>query len=326
LAVALGQRLVLACGLRDPGGASLHFVTATDGPEAVTALAWLASASASAGEGCLLVGTSLGFLQLHAEGGPKPGCMLHRQELHHRPVNSIHIRRAPARADPVSFRALQLHPQCAVVCAQSPSTRPLVPCASRAAAACRGAAPTRRWSGSGIDPHDAGEDVTVGFADAVARLPSFDVWAVVRWHLRSSQAAGWWGAGAAHQLSPAKYEYRGAGPRGAAACCGAAPPALYELLAGRQQPPRLLLFTAGSKPPLAMFHVEEGAAPGLLSLVSGLARSYLPGRGAPRGEAAAGVAGGKGPKRERIAGARASPAAAVWDDKRSVTSAALSPW
>ena len=87
MASALRQRLVTLIGLRSPDeGAALVFQDATEAPESITAVAWLAAASSL--DACVLVGTSLGFLQLHAADGE----LLHRQELHDRPVTSISVR------------------------------------------------------------------------------------------------------------------------------------------------------------------------------------------------------------------------------------------
>lgn len=77
-----------------------------------------------------------------------------------------------------------------------------------------------RWSGCGSDPSDLSEDVSLAFADAVVRLPSWEVWAAVRWH--SGQAAGgggWWGGGGGtgsmpHDLTFSKFLL----PKGAGEC------------------------------------------------------------------------------------------------------------
>lgn len=75
-----------------------------------------------------------------------------------------------------------------------------------------------RWSGAGSDPEDLSEDVTLCFADAVVRLPAWEVWAAVRW-AAGRGGSGWWrgGDGAApaaqhHQLSFSKFQLpKGAG-------------------------------------------------------------------------------------------------------------------
>lgn len=157
-----------------------------------------------------------------------------------------------------------------------------------------------------------------------------------------------------------------AGPRSAALCLGPPPPSLYAALAGRAESPhRQRILTAGAAPPLASFEAEEAAAPGLLSLVSdlasstaasllGTARSYVPNpaasvrrsllgglrRSRGGGGSAASVASsaggstadlqaagqGRAARQERIPGEPAKPQAAVWDEKRSVSQMALSPW
>lgn len=85
-----------------------------------------------------------------------------------------------------------------------------------------------RWGGSGTDPEDLSEDVTVTFADAIVRLPAWEVWAAVRWHAgqagRSGGGGHWWsaasgastaaaaGGGAPHHLAFSKFSLpRGAG-------------------------------------------------------------------------------------------------------------------
>lgn len=88
--------------------------------------------------------------------------------------------------------------------------------------ACVGAAV--RWAGMGSDPGDLSADVTLTFADAVARVPAWEVWAAVRWHAGRGGGGGhWWsgggGGGAAaassaaqHQLSFSKFSLpKGAG-------------------------------------------------------------------------------------------------------------------
>lgn len=72
-----------------------------------------------------------------------------------------------------------------------------------------------RWSGSGTDPEDLAEDVTLTFADAVVRLPAWEVWAAVKWHAGHAARGGghWWsggsaaaaGGGAPHHLAFSKF-------------------------------------------------------------------------------------------------------------------------
>ena len=85
-----------------------------------------------------------------------------------------------------------------------------------------------RWGGSGTDPEDLSEDVTVTFADAVVRLPAWEVWAAVRWHAghaERSSGSHWWsaasaaataaaGGGAPHHLAFSKFTL----PRGTGGC------------------------------------------------------------------------------------------------------------
>ncbi|KAL4433989.1 hypothetical protein ABPG75_000430 [Micractinium tetrahymenae] len=336
LAVALGQRLVVLRGLLSSTGPSsgggggsaaapsVDFVSAVDAPEALTALAWLAAAGAQAADECILAGTSHGFLQLHSAAS---GALLLRQQLHHSAAVSAAV----------------------------------------------------RWGGSGSDPDDLSEDVTLCFADAVVRLPAWEVWATVRWATGRGGGAGgsWWhgggggdGAGSAgpqhhHQLSFSKFQLpKSTGPRLHALCLGPPPPSLHAALTGRAEGPRLRILTAGAGPPLAAYEGEEAASQGLLSLVSdlasstassllGAARSYVPrpaaaaGRTLLRGlrrsgsrgslaSSAGGSAadlsqlgqqagGGRARGKDKIPGEPASLAAAVWDEKRSITQMAPSP-
>lgn len=57
-----------------------------------------------------------------------------------------------------------------------------------------------RWSGAGSDPDDLSEDVTLTFADAVVRLPAWEVWAAARWAAgrgggNGSSGGHWWSSG-----------------------------------------------------------------------------------------------------------------------------------
>lgn len=126
LAVAVGQRLVTV-RWRDPACApdlaDLGFVSAAEPPEEVTAVVWPSPGAQPAGEPlcwvvwmspkplasvlcgilgwhtqcrsvtpsadeCILVGTSEGWVQLHAPDGR----LLHRQELHGTAVLALHVR------------------------------------------------------------------------------------------------------------------------------------------------------------------------------------------------------------------------------------------
>ena len=170
-----------------------------------------------------------------------------------------------------------------------------------------------------------------------------DICAAVRWHQKSRQAGSWWGAGAPQPLPLSKWELRGVGRRSFAAFVGPAPTALYTLLARRQEPHRLLMFTAGVDPPLAVFHVEESATGGLLGLLGSLAvssathilgraKGFVPGGLRRSGSGVADPSGApqqehlKPKNREKIGGAAAAQHAAVWDDKRSIATVSLSPW
>lgn len=169
-----------------------------------------------------------------------------------------------------------------------------------------------RWSGSGLDPQDSAEEITIGFENAVVRIPTYDIWPAVRWHMRALQlqqannnigkstngrgtgvdtsaSTIWWGVtginsivhpdavvGHAPQITPSKYYFKNSlGPRTASVCVGPAAPSLSSLLAQRQDPPhRNVIFTVGSDPPFASFIVEESQNGGsILSLVTGLATS-----------------------------------------------------
>lgn len=330
MAIALGQRVVLvktSPSGTGPSTTSLSlptFFTPVQAPEAVTALAWLWSASSN--DSCLAVGTSVGFIQLHSPEGN----LLHRQELHDTEVTSIFM----------------------------------------------------RGSGSGVDPDDAGEDVTVTFSNAVVVLHAYDIWPVVRWHTRSDLSGSWWASSVGHNptLSPLKWDLKSPmGPRAAAVCVGPASISLSSLLAQRQDPARLLLFTAGVNPPLASYYVEESPSGGLVSLVAGLAsasasallgraKGLIPGRkgnsssnnntsstatpnsssekmpppgsnhnspglSTPRDRmmtnmtspSSSSTPGSNKKKRDKIPGISVSADVAVWDDKRRVVYVAMSP-
>jgi hypothetical protein len=206
-----------------------------------------------------------------------------------------------------------------------------------------------RPGGAGLDPADASEDVTAGFADAAAVVPTFEVWAAARRAERAAAAgAGWWaggdsagGGGAAAAGGPpaafAKFELRGGG-RADVACLGPAPAPLQDALTGRRPRARLALLAAGAGPPLESYRPEEAPPPpGVLSTLAGFALSKLPSLSAWRGGGeggassarpapAAGAGRAGGAKRERAPGAPAPRAAAVWDDaRRAVGALAPSP-
>jgi hypothetical protein len=207
-----------------------------------------------------------------------------------------------------------------------------------------------RPGGAGLDPADASEDVTAGFADAAAVAPTFEVWSAARRAERAAGAcAGWWaggdaggGGGAAAACGTpaafAKFELRGGG-RADVACLGPAPAPLHDALTGRRPRARLALLAAGAGPPLEAYRPEEAPpTPGVLSTLAGFALSKLPslsawrggGEGgassAPPAPAPAGAGRAGGAKRERAPGAPAPRAAAVWDDaRRAVGALAPSP-
>ncbi|KAL3159591.1 hypothetical protein ABBQ38_010003 [Trebouxia sp. C0009 RCD-2024] len=95
VALALGQKLaILAAQDVEVDQHSTVSISACSIPEQITTLCWLAYASYNAEEEvhlqdvCLLLGTSLGYLQLHAEDGQ----LLHRQRLHTTSAQAISVR------------------------------------------------------------------------------------------------------------------------------------------------------------------------------------------------------------------------------------------
>ena len=215
-----------------------------------------------------------------------------------------------------------------------------------------------RWSGSGIDPGDAAEEITLSFCDAAVRIPAYDIWPVVRWNLRAAQGDRWWGQSVGHtpQLTPTKWEFRNIGPRSATAVVGPSPPAsLTSLLSLKHEPHKLLLFTAGYDPPFALFSVDETATGGLVSMMTSIAsasaagvfkraKSFLPG-GTSTSSANSSNSNSKhlengklmnlsddkvsltlgGKKREKTNGMSVSHSVSVWDEKRRVNDVVLSP-
>lgn len=104
-----------------------------------------------------------------------------------------------------------------------------------------------RWSGTGTDPEDLSEDVTLTCADAVVRLPAWEVWAAVRWHAGRAASRGqhWWSSGgggsggaAAHQLAFAKFSLpKSAGVlRGRRSCAARAARSAAVMLPHASQP------------------------------------------------------------------------------------------
>ena len=120
IAVALAQRLAVLHVVEksdndDSSGADInvvpHFFAPAISPETVTAIAWIVNESVAHDglhqlplhsellaleDSLILVGTSLGFLQLHTVDGS----LLYRQELHHSAVMSIEVRGKGYSIDP----------------------------------------------------------------------------------------------------------------------------------------------------------------------------------------------------------------------------------
>lgn len=252
LAVALGQRLVVLRGLLSstgPGSGgsgstapSVDFVSAVDAPESLTALAWLAAGGAQ-GAGGWAEGHAVGTMRGHggcwSAGAPPPllCCAMARwlPPAHCLPCVCLPAlararlplvpRPQPTRDSPTVSRPpadecilagtssgfLQLH---------SPASGALL---LRQQLHHTGAVSAAvRWSGSGSDPDDLSEDVTLCFVDAVVRLPAWEVWAAARWAAGRRGGGGWWGGGGSegaaaaaphrHQLSFSKFQLpKGAG-------------------------------------------------------------------------------------------------------------------
>lgn len=82
LATCLGQRLVISAWIAN----SVEFATVTSYPDTVTAILWLSSSTTS--DECILVGTSLGQLQLRTINGG----YIQAIDLHNTPITSLYAR------------------------------------------------------------------------------------------------------------------------------------------------------------------------------------------------------------------------------------------
>ncbi|KAI8465884.1 MAG: Rab3 GTPase-activating protein regulatory subunit N-terminus-domain-containing protein [Monoraphidium minutum] len=130
---------------------------------------------------------------------------------------------------------------------------------------------------AGLQHDNPTEDVTLAFPDAIARLAVHEL----RTHLKLleiSRQSG--GSGGTPPLAYHRWELpSGFGARSGAACLGPRPRGLDAALAagawgsGRGPEHRLLIATAGAKPPLAGVEVEEQPARGALARLAGVAGS-----------------------------------------------------
>ena len=85
LCVAFGRRVVvLPC---EEHTHPIHFTTVTGPPEVVTCIEYMRT-KFEGQQSCIILGTSRGFIQIHAEDGS----LLHRQDCHTSPLTSIHLR------------------------------------------------------------------------------------------------------------------------------------------------------------------------------------------------------------------------------------------
>jgi hypothetical protein len=108
-----------------------------------------------------------------------------------------------------------------------------------------------RWSGTALNLEDLSEDLTVGFPTSFVRIPTYEIWSLVKSTMRMHSGF----------IHADVFDMKGVGPRTTAACLGLVLPSLYSLMnSGTQnlrQNNKLLVFTAGTDPPIATFHVPE---------------------------------------------------------------------
>lgn len=177
---------------------------------------------------CLLLGTSLGYLQLHAEDGQ----LLHRQRLHTTSAQTISARvSGMGEACAQSFVLLML------VCSIAQSPLPIILEPSRS---CWQLSPLLC---AGLNPDDRAEDVSMTFRDSIVKISSLHIRSLVHQQLQIRR----WDDDSASS-SPLSYniwDLRKAGPRSAGIVAGLNPPSLYGSLTGRETQPKLLLLTAG---------------------------------------------------------------------------------
>ncbi|GAB4818165.1 hypothetical protein N2152v2_005211 [Parachlorella kessleri] len=299
VAVALDQRLVIAQQQGQAAGgaagsqggiASLEFANVLKAPETVSSLAWLASPGQPADD-CLLVGTSTGFLQVHA----LTGATLHRQDLHEGPLTCISVRLGGMGTDPGDLS------EDITVCAPDAVMR-LTLLDIRAVVRWQKGAQGRGWWG----------------AAPVAPTLSLAKWQLPRGTGPRSFAIS---LGSAPPSLYSMLAGRESGEKSQIFTTGAGPP-LATLEAGRCF--ELIAFKRlGQSEVVASKLVDESNGGGLFSLIS-RAREALPIGLPSRPSLLGGRSKGK-EERAKIKGSSASLAASVWDEKRAVTRVSMSP-
>lgn len=167
---------------------------------------------------CLLLGTSLGYLQLHAEDGQ----LLHRQRLHTTSAQTLSAR--------VSGMGKLVHNHLCCLCSVAQSL--LVAVAGNSCLLLC----------AGLKPDDGAEDVSMTFRDSIVKITALEIRSLVRKQL---QIRRWDDDSTASPLSYNIWDLRKAGPRSAGIVAGLNPPSLYGSLTGRETQPKLLLLTAG---------------------------------------------------------------------------------
>lgn len=178
---------------------------------------------------CILLGTSSGHLQLHAEDGQ----LLHRQRIHTSQAQSIQVRNAG-----MGETSQCLYMATKQMCASKIQVR-MHACHVTIApiALCFTTVPF-----AGLKPDDRSEDITITFRDAIVRLSSLSVCSLVR---QQQQSRRWGETTTSSPISYNIWDLRKAGPRSAGICAGLKPPSLYGSLTGRDTNHKLLLVTSG---------------------------------------------------------------------------------
>ncbi|KAK9825121.1 hypothetical protein WJX74_011113 [Apatococcus lobatus] len=128
-----------------------------------------------------------------------------------------------------------------------------------------------RVHGMGMQPQEVAEDVTLTFANAVARISSLEIRSMVAARRRGVSPP---------PLTVFKWGLRPAiGPRRTTLCLGVKPPKLHSLLTQDMSSlaPTLSIATAGSSPPFALLEADEQSGRGTVALVSEMAGALASG-------------------------------------------------
>lgn len=187
-----------------------------------------------------------------------------------------------------------------------------------------------RWSGTALDHEDLSEDLTIGFPNSFIRIPSYELWSLVKSSMRMHSGF----------IHAEVFDMKGVGPRTATACLGLVPPSLYSMMNASAmnasamnasamnasaQNNKLLVFTAGTDPPIAMFHVPEKNQKGwtISSYFNSVSSS---GAGTLIGRIASLNPLHNPTKDRRRNGTALNKEASVWDDdRRKITCTSISP-